>query len=109
MPLSRERLEQLIARSTDIVVATDRKGMVSYYNDGASRSLGYSQEEILGRYVAQLYPDLDEAKRVMNAMRSPEISGPGIVETFETTFLSKAGERIPVLQPGRRHQRTNPR
>ena len=63
MALSKERLEGLIARSTDIVVATDAKGMVAYYNDGAKRSLGYSQDEILGRYVAQLFPSLDEAKR----------------------------------------------
>ena len=42
MPLTKERLEQLVARSTDIVVATDRKGTVIYYNDGAQKSLGYS-------------------------------------------------------------------
>ena len=39
MALSKERFEQLIARSTDIVVATDRKGTVIYYNDGAKRTL----------------------------------------------------------------------
>ena len=37
MALSKEVLERLIARSTDIVVATDRDGNVSYYNHGASR------------------------------------------------------------------------
>jgi PAS domain S-box-containing protein len=100
MPLSKERLENLIARSTDIVVATDRKGMVSYYNDGASRILGYTQDEILGKYVSQLYSDLAEAKRVMAAMRDPDCSGAGIIETFETTFLSKQGERIPVAISG---------
>jgi len=100
MALSKERLEQLIARSTDIVVATDRKGMVAYYNDGASRSLGYAPDEILGKYAGQLYPDLDEAKRVMAAMRDPAQTGPAIIETFETTFLSKNGERIPVAISG---------
>ena len=45
MALTRERLEQLIARSTDIVVGTDRKGVVVYYNDGASRILGYKPYE----------------------------------------------------------------
>ena len=100
MALSKERLEQLIARSTDIVVATDRKGMVVYYNDGASRILGYRPEEILGEFVVQLYPDIDEAKRVMAAMRGPGHGGPGIVETFQTTFCSKTGERIPVAISG---------
>jgi len=96
MSLSREKLEGLIARSTDIIVATDRRGRIIYYNDGASRSLGYTQEEILGSFVATVYPDVEEAKRVMRAMRGPDYGGTGIVETFQTTFLSKDGQRIPV-------------
>jgi PAS domain S-box-containing protein len=98
--LSKDRLEQLISRSTDIVVATNRQGMVDYYNDGASRSLGYRSTEILGEYAARLYPDEDEAKRVMRAMRGPGDGGVDVVETFQTTFLSKAGERIPVAISG---------
>ena len=100
MGLSKDRLEQLISRSTDIVVATNRQGMVDYYNDGASRSLGYRSTEILGEYVVRLYPDKDEAKRVMLAMRGPGDGGVDVVETFQTTFLSKAGERIPVAISG---------
>ena len=100
MDLSKEVLERLIARSTDIVVATDRRGDVAYYNDGASRVLGYSSEEILGVYVARLFPDLDEAKRVMRAMRSADHGGTGIVETFQTTYKSKVGQHIPVAISG---------
>jgi two-component system cell cycle response regulator CpdR len=100
MGLSKERLEKLIARSTDIVVATDRKGMVTYYNDGASRILGYSQDEILGKYVLQLYPDINEARRVMAAMRSAGHGGAGIVASFQTSFLAKTRERIPVAITG---------
>ncbi len=65
MTLSKEKLESLIARSRDIVIATDAKGRVIYYNDGAKRSLGYAPGEILGQYVGQLYPDFEEAKKVM--------------------------------------------
>jgi PAS domain S-box-containing protein len=100
MTLSKERLERLIARSTDIVVATDRKGKVVYYNDGASRILGYAPDEVLGQFVVKLYPDLEEAKRVMAAMRDPRNVGPGIVDTFQTTFLAKTGEHIPVAISG---------
>ncbi len=96
MALSKEKLLELIARSSDIVVATDRKGHIIYYNDGASRSLGYAADEILGRFVAVVYPDVEEAKRVMTAMRDSGYGGPGIVQTFQTTFVSKAGEHIPV-------------
>ena len=100
MALTKERFEQLVARSADIVVATDRKGTVIYYNDGASRILGYAPGEILGKTVGILYPDLAEAKRVMAAMHSQEYGGPGSVETFQTRFLSKKGEDIPVAISG---------
>jgi PAS domain S-box-containing protein len=100
MALTKERLEQLIDRSTDIVVATDRKGTVVYYNDGAKKSLGYTAEEVLGSFVGRLYPNLEEAKRVMAAMRSAQYGRPGIVETFQTTFLSKSGQEIPVAISG---------
>ncbi len=100
MGLSKEVLERLIARSTDIVVATDGDGKVAYYNDGASQVLGYASEEILGEYVARLYPDLDEAKRVMRIMRGPEGGGVGIASHIQTQFLSKRGDRIPVAITG---------
>ncbi len=100
MGLSQETLEQLIARSRDVVVSTDVRGRVDYYNDGASLVLGYRAEEIMGERVGQLYPDLDEARRVMKAMRDSGNGGPGIVDNFQTTFLSKTGEHIPVAISG---------
>ena len=91
MALTQERLLQLIERSPDIIVATDRQGAVIYYNDGAAKSLGYSGAEIRGRTVSELYPSLEEARRVMQAMRD----GGGQVRTFETEFLAKDGRRVP--------------
>ena len=100
MPLSKDRLQTLIGRSTDIVVATDRKGMVVYYNDGATKSLGYAPEEVMGTFVSRLYSSIEEAKRVMAAMREPGHGGKGIVETFETTYVAKDGAEIPVAISG---------
>ena len=100
MELTRERLQSLIDRSTDIVVATDRKGTVSYYNDGASRILGYKPSEIMGEFVGRLYPSVDEAKRVMAAMRSADFGGVGFADTIKTEFVSKSGEHIPVAISG---------
>jgi len=100
MVLSRERLEQLIARSTDVVVATSRKGRVTYTNEGALRVLGYEPGEMLDMFAGDLYPSVDEARRVKAAMAGPGHGGPDIVETFQTTFLSKSGQEIPVAISG---------
>ncbi len=100
MPLQQARLEQLIAHSPDIVVATDRKGIVIYYNDGAEAILGYAPDEVLGTFVASLYPTVAEAKRVMMAMRSPDHGGVGRAQTLPTNFRTKSGEEIPVAITG---------
>lgn len=100
MALSRERLQSLIDRSTDVVIATDRKGTVGYYNDGATRVLGYRPDEIMGTFVGRLYPSVDEAKRVMAAMREAERGGAGFADSVRTEFVTKSGEHIPVAISG---------
>ena len=100
MTLSNQRLQSLTDRSTEIVVATSREGKIDYYNDGAERGLGYTPDEIMGEHVSRVYKNIEEAKRVMAAMRGPDHGGKGIVETFETCFLSKTGEEIPVAISG---------
>src|SRR4029453_14080583 len=88
--------EKLLESSPDIVVAVDRKGFVIFYNDGAPSTLGYSPEEMLGQHVSRLYPDLEEARKVMAAMRDGlGADGPELVRNFETSFVAKSGAQIP--------------
>src|SRR5213593_1506004 len=84
--------EKLLESSPDIVVAVDRQGIISFYNDGARQTLGYTPDEVLGQHVTRLYPDLAEARKVMAAMRQGK--------NCETTFVTKSGARIPVLIAG---------
>lgn len=93
-------LEQLIAVSPDIVVAVDGSGSIVFYNDGAEKTLGYSASEVLGQKVPLLYPTVDEARRVMQAMRSEEWGGPGKVKNFETVFVDRWGQQLPVAISG---------
>jgi PAS domain S-box-containing protein len=99
MPLSKAALERLIEASPDIVVATDHDGTVAYYNDGAQEILGYARDEIIGQLVVRLYPSIDEARRVMAAMRSEE-NGVGRVVNFPTRFVHKDTHEIPVAISG---------
>ncbi len=92
--------ERLVESSADMVVAVDRAGAVIYYNDGAEKGLGYTAAEIIGQNVGRLYPSLAEAHRVMAVMRSNECGGPGKVKNFETTFVNRIGEQIPVAISG---------
>jgi len=93
--------EKLLDSSPDIVVAVDRRGTVIYYNDGARSTLGYASDEVMGQPVTRLYPDLEEARAVMTAMREGRGADcAGHVRNCETTFMSRTGERIPVAISG---------
>jgi PAS domain S-box-containing protein len=92
--------ERLVESSPDIVIAVDRAGTIIYYNDGAEKGLGYTAAEMLGQNVSQLYPSAQEAHRVMVAMRSDDFGGPGKVKNFETTFVNRLGQHIPVAISG---------
>ena len=96
-----EYYERLLESSLDIVIAVDRKGQIIFYNDGAHETLGYTSGEIHGKRVwPTIYPSLDEARRVMNAMRSEETDEKGKIKNFETTLICKNGEHIPAAISG---------
>ncbi|MGH7786031.1 MAG: response regulator [Candidatus Binatia bacterium] len=92
--------ERLVESSPDMVVAVDRTGSIIYYNDGAEKGLGYTAAEVLGQSVGRLYPSMQEAHRVMLAMRAEEWGGPGKVKNYETMFVTRWGEQIPVAISG---------
>jgi PAS domain S-box-containing protein len=93
--------EKLLESSPDIIVAVDRHGTITFYNDGARRTLGYSPDEVLGQHVTRLYPDLAEGRKVMTAMREGVGTGtPGQVRNCETIFVTKSGVRVPVAISG---------
>jgi len=92
--------ERLLESSPDIVIAVDRHGKVIFYNDGATRTLGYAQNEVLGKSVDVFYPTHEEAQRVMAAMRADDAAGCGHVNNFETQFMDRHGVSVPVAISG---------
>jgi PAS domain S-box-containing protein len=96
MSLLPQYFQKLVESCPDIIIAVDKQGTIIFYNDGARRNLGFSPEEVLGKNVLEIYPSIDEARKVMAAMRTDEVESKGRVSNFETIFKTKQGERIPV-------------
>jgi PAS domain S-box-containing protein len=96
MSLPLQYFQKLVESCPDIIISVDRKGTISFYNDGARQNLGFSPQEVLGKKVTEVYPSRDEARRVMAAMRAEDNDGRGRVSNFETIFRTKKGEEIPV-------------
>ncbi len=97
--LDQTYLRRLVESSPDIIIAVDRRGTIIFYNDGARKNLHYSAEEIVGRKITNIYPSLEEARRVMKAMRAASADS-GRISSFETVLRSKDGELIPVAISG---------
>ncbi|HEV2169315.1 MAG TPA: PAS domain S-box protein, partial [Candidatus Binatus sp.] len=98
MELDQKYIRRLIESSADIIIAVDKDGIVNYYNEGARTSLGYSSEEIIGQNCTRVYGSLEEARRVMKAMRDSKDEGR--IAGFETEFRNKHGDLIPVMISG---------
>ncbi|HZO81595.1 MAG TPA: PAS domain S-box protein [Candidatus Binataceae bacterium] len=98
LSLDQSYLQRLVESSPDIIIAVDRDGTIVFYNDGARKSLRYSSAEIVGQKVTAIYLSLDEARRVMKAMR--ESRDAGRISSFETVLRSKDGDLIPVAISG---------
>ena len=96
MALPVQYFQKLVESCPDIIIAVDKQGIITFYNDGARQNLGFNEEEVLGKNVLEIYPSLDEARRVMAAMRANTGGGKGHVRNFETVFKTKRGEKIPV-------------
>jgi PAS domain S-box-containing protein len=96
MSLPQQYFQKLVESCPDIIIAVDMHGTVTFYNDGARQNLGFSPDEVLGKNVLEIYPTMEEARRVMAAMRADDADGKGRVRNFETNFKTKKGDKIPV-------------
>ena len=96
MSLPVQYFQKLVESCPDIIIAADRHGTITFYNDGAHQNLGFTPEEVLGKNVLLVYPNLEEARKVMGAMRADDGEGKGRIGNFETVFKTKRGETIPV-------------
>ncbi|HVA81859.1 MAG TPA: PAS domain S-box protein, partial [Candidatus Binataceae bacterium] len=99
LPLDTKYLQRLVESSPDIIIAVDREGVIIYYNDGARQNLGFAPEEVIGRPCAEsIYPSIEEARRVMRAMR--ESANGNRIANYETVFRNKERATIPVVISG---------
>jgi PAS domain S-box-containing protein len=96
--LDQKYIQRLVESSPDMIVAVDSAGTIVYYNDGARKSLHFGAQDMIGAGVNAIYPSIEEARRVMKAMRESDDSGR--VSNFETVFRDKDGNLIPVMISG---------
>jgi PAS domain S-box-containing protein len=92
------------------LIATDRDGVITLFNAGAERMLGYSAEEMIGKLTPTVIHDVSEVERraseLSNEIGVPIASGfealvakawLGLPDENEWTYVRKDGSRFTVL------------
>lgn len=90
----RDRLAAIVNSTDDAVVSVDSQGIVTSWNPGAERMLGYTAAEAVGQHVSILWPKRQQRtaeETLRRAMCGETLSG------IQTRRLHKSGRSIDVL------------
>jgi PAS domain S-box-containing protein len=90
---TKRSLSRLIESSPNAIIATDKNGDVTLFNEGAETLLGYRAEEVMGRGIALLYGGEAGVNEVLREM---EKRG-GTVTGLDSLLWAKDKTAIPVL------------
>jgi PAS domain S-box-containing protein len=72
--LVNERLAAIVESSDDIIVSKTLDGVITGWNRGAERILGYSADEVIGKHVSILMPTelVEDMPKILNRVRKGE-------------------------------------
>ena len=70
----RERLAAVVESSDDIIVTKTLDGIITSWNRGAERVLGYTAEEVIGKHVSMLMPPdaIEDIEKILGRIRRGE-------------------------------------
>ena len=87
------RLAAIVESSEDAIIAKNLDGIISDWNHGAERMLGYRAEEVIGHPIQLLVPPdrHDEEARILETLRRGEQ-----IEHFETVRVARNGQHVQV-------------
>jgi PAS domain S-box-containing protein len=93
---TQERYRELIEKMREGVWTGDVEGYTTFINPQTAEMLGYTQEEMLEMHWTKLVPPEEHEKiREIDATRED-----GVSSTYETIFLRKDGDILPVMISG---------
>lgn len=93
---TKEFLERLIDSTVDAIIASDLRGNIILFNQGAERLFGYRPAEIIGKKpVWELY-EHGVARQIMRMLRSTSYGGVGRLEQTRREVRTRSGEIVPV-------------
>lgn len=86
-------LAAIIDSSDDAIISKDLTGIVTSWNKAAHRMYGFTEEEMVGESILRVIPDElhSEEDEILRKLRAGQR-----IEHFETSRVTKSGQRIEV-------------
>lgn len=87
-------LDKIIQSSPNAIMATDLKGKIILWNQGAEEILGYRADELIGKKnIVTIFPE-GKLRKLMKMIRSHEYGGVGRLRSYPMVFLTRDGEPV---------------
>jgi diguanylate cyclase (GGDEF)-like protein/PAS domain S-box-containing protein len=88
-----EHFRAIVQSSDDAIISKTLDGVITSWNEGATRIFGYAEDEILGRPMLALFPPdkIDEESFILDKIRAGET-----VDHYQTVRVRKDGRNIDV-------------
>lgn len=100
---ARDQFVSVLEAATQVsIIATDPDGVITVFNEGASRMLGYSPEVMIGRTPAILHDPAEVMKRARELNLDPRwevfvaAARAGEADVQDWTYIRSSGERLTV-------------
>ncbi len=89
----RSMLASILNESVDAILTMDVDDRIMTWNRGATQIFGYTEEEVLGRHAADLFPDRPAALEELQRIRET-VERDGVLRAYEADRVSKDGRHI---------------
>ncbi|HET6990505.1 MAG TPA: PAS domain S-box protein [Bacteroidia bacterium] len=86
-----EKFKKIFETVTDIYYQTDLKGICTMVSPSCKETIGYSQEEMIGKQLAEIYEFPDQRRKLVNVLLKD-----GLVKNYEISLIAKNGNRVYV-------------
>ena len=95
---SEERFRAIAASAQDAIIMMDNEGNVSYWNDAAERTFGYSSDEIIGKELHTILGPKRFHEAYQRAFPEFQVSGKGnaVGKILELAAVRKDGTEFPI-------------
>lgn len=91
---AKDYLDGLVKSTPDGIIAMDKDGWLTDYNEGAERICGYSRAEVMAQtfHIEKLYGSALRARLIQHHLLNQ-----GRLDNYETVMIARDGQQIPIM------------